>query len=237
MDSSGWNKVNQVLYSLRSRTFSDQCENIVKLPTVFEEYPFPILVDATFLKLGDIFRECNNNFIRFCILKVMLSTVNHHHKISGKEILLRPVLSVTYSNDPVARSITLRVLGVLSSLYAEKRNVLHAIIRGLESYVPMECDAAIYACKQYAALSSDVSRSVVTKLDQLITNLATPLNFKVKVLDVFQSMEYDSITCEQVCLIIFYSCCYLYYYTEFEVHIVNNKHNLYNTVIKKSMLS
>ena len=64
METSGWQKVNQVLGSLRVGKIGEQCENIVKLPSIFEEYPFPILIDAVFLKLGDIFRECNNNFIR-----------------------------------------------------------------------------------------------------------------------------------------------------------------------------
>ncbi|KAL5254696.1 hypothetical protein ACHWQZ_G014209 [Mnemiopsis leidyi] len=198
METSGWQKVNQVLGSLRTGKVGDQCETIVKLPSVFEEYPFPILIDAVFLKLGDMFRECNNNFIRFCILKVILSTAQHHNKISGKEIFLRPVLSVIHSNDAVARSITLRVLGVSASLFPEKKNVLHAIVRGLDSHMELERDAALFACKQYASMSQDVSKTVVPKLEELLTSLSTTESLKIKILDVFQSMDYDLETSIQI---------------------------------------
>ena len=198
METSGWQKVNQVLGSLRTGKVGDQCETIVKLPSVFEEYPFPILIDAVFLKLGDMFRECNNNFIRFCILKVIFSTAQHHNKISGKDIFLRPVLSVIHSNDAVARSITLRVLGVSASLFPEKKNVLHAIVRGLDSHMELERDAALFACKQYAAMSQDVSKTVVPKLEELLTSLSTTETLKIKILDVFQSMDYDLETSIQI---------------------------------------
>lgn len=198
MENSGWQKVNQVLSSLRTGKIGDQCETIVKLPSLFEEYPFPILIDAVFLKLGDLFRECNNNFIRFCILKVVLSTARHHNKITGKDIFLRPILSVTHSNDAVARSITLRVLGVSASLFPEKKNVLHAIVRGLDSHMELERDAALFACKQYAAMSQDVCKTVVPKLEELLVSLSTTESLKIKILDVFQSMDFDLETARQV---------------------------------------
>ena len=198
METSGWQKVNQVLGSLRTCKVGEQCENIVKLPTVFEDYPFPILIDAAFLKLGDMFRECNNNFIRFCILKVIVSSSQHHSKVTGKEIFLRPVLSVMHSNDAVARAITLRVLGVCASLFPEKRNVLHSVVRGLDSHMELERDAALFACKQYAAMSQDVSKTVVPKLGELMASLSTTEALKIKILDVFESMNYDLETCCQV---------------------------------------
>eukprot|EP00116_Pleurobrachia_bachei_P000490 sb/3460752/ len=147
------------------------------------------VVDAAFQKLAEMFRSCNDNFIRLCILRVMLSTTQHHTKINSREIFLRPVLSVTHSNDGVARSIALRLLGVTSVLYPETKSVLHAVIRALDSYIEMEREAALFACKKFAAVSQDVSRTVVPKLKELLTALSTTEKQKVKILDVLRSMH------------------------------------------------
>lgn len=41
---------------LRSTKVGDQCEAIVRFPKLFEKYPFPILINSSFLKLADVFR-------------------------------------------------------------------------------------------------------------------------------------------------------------------------------------
>ena len=86
METVSWQQVNQVLASLRSTTREEQCESVVRIPATLEECPFPILVDAAFQKLADMFRSCNDNFIRLCILRVMLTTTEHHSKINSREV-------------------------------------------------------------------------------------------------------------------------------------------------------
>lgn len=41
---------------LRSAKVGEQCEAIVRFPKLFEKYPFPILINSSFLKLADVFR-------------------------------------------------------------------------------------------------------------------------------------------------------------------------------------
>lgn len=41
---------------LRSAKIGDQCEAIVRFPKLFEKYPFPILINSSFLKLAEFFR-------------------------------------------------------------------------------------------------------------------------------------------------------------------------------------
>jgi integrator complex subunit 7 len=41
---------------LRSGKVGEQCEAIVRFPKLFEKYPFPILINASLLKLADVFR-------------------------------------------------------------------------------------------------------------------------------------------------------------------------------------
>ena len=42
---------------LRSNKAGEQCEAILRFPSLFEKYPFPILINSAFLKLGDVFRN------------------------------------------------------------------------------------------------------------------------------------------------------------------------------------
>ena len=41
---------------LRSPRPGEQCEAIVRFPTLMDRFPFPILINTAFLKLADIFR-------------------------------------------------------------------------------------------------------------------------------------------------------------------------------------
>lgn len=41
---------------LRSSKIGEQCEAIVRFPKLFEKYPFPILINSSFLKLAEFFR-------------------------------------------------------------------------------------------------------------------------------------------------------------------------------------
>lgn len=41
---------------LRSAKIGEQCEAIVRFPKLFEKYPFPILINSSFLKLAEFFR-------------------------------------------------------------------------------------------------------------------------------------------------------------------------------------
>lgn len=41
---------------LRSGKVGEQCEAIVRFPKLFEKYPFPILINASLLKLAEVFR-------------------------------------------------------------------------------------------------------------------------------------------------------------------------------------
>ena len=41
---------------LRSSRVGEQCEAIVRFPVLVDRYPFPVLINAAFLKLSDLFR-------------------------------------------------------------------------------------------------------------------------------------------------------------------------------------
>lgn len=41
---------------LRSPRVGEQCEAIVRFPALVDRFPFPVLINAAFLKISDIFR-------------------------------------------------------------------------------------------------------------------------------------------------------------------------------------
>lgn len=45
------------LTALRSSKIGEQCEAIVRFPKLFEKYPFPILINSSFLKLAEFFQN------------------------------------------------------------------------------------------------------------------------------------------------------------------------------------
>ncbi len=143
------------LYSfkgLRSQKVGEQCEAIVRFPRLFEKYPFPILINSAFLKLADVFRD-GSNFLRLCVVRVAQQSRLHLDKILNVDEFVRRIFIVIYSNDPVARAITLRVLGSIAGIIAEKKDVHHSIHNGLDSHDRVELESAIYAASCFSAQS------------------------------------------------------------------------------------
>uniref|UniRef100_A0A3Q4A8U3 Integrator complex subunit 7 n=1 Tax=Mola mola TaxID=94237 RepID=A0A3Q4A8U3_MOLML len=173
---------------LRSGKLGEQCEAVVLFPKLFQKYPFPILINSAFLKLADIFR-LGNNFLRLCVLKVTQQSEKHLEKIINVDEFVKRVFSVIHSNDPVARAITLRMLGSLASIIPERKNAHHSIRQSLDSHDNVEVEAAIFAAASFSAqsklslcLSSNVSTS----------GLDTPVDLKLKLIPMLQHMHHDA---------------------------------------------
>ncbi|GBP52083.1 Integrator complex subunit 7 [Eumeta japonica] len=152
---------------LRSNKVGEQCEAIVRFPRLFEKYPFPILINSSFLKLADVFRV-GNNFLRLWVLRVCQQSEKHLDKILNVDEFLKRIYSVLHSNDPVARALALRTLGAVAGIIPERQNVHHAIRRGLDSYDDVEVDAAIYATTRFAAHSNAFAVSMCNKISDMV---------------------------------------------------------------------
>lgn len=165
-----------IFVGLRSGKVGEQCEAIVRFPRLFEKYPFPILINASLLKLSDVFRVgfvfflylikylvtkhfFSNNFLRMSVLRVCQQSEKHLDKISNVDEFVRRVFSVIHSNDPIARALTLRTLGAVAGIIPERQQVYHSIRRSLEAHDNVEVEAAIYAAIQFAAQSKYALRN------------------------------------------------------------------------------
>ncbi|XP_035694337.1 integrator complex subunit 7-like [Branchiostoma floridae] len=182
---------------LRSTRVGEQCEAIVRFPRLFEKYPFPILINSSFLKLADVFR-IGNNFLRLCVLRVTQQSEKHLDKILNVDEFLRRIFSVIHSNDPIARALTLRVLGSIACIISERKNTHHSIRTSLDSHDEVEMEAAIFAASCFAAQSRTFAVGICNKIAEMIQGLATPVEMKLKLIPIFQHMHHDAQTAAKV---------------------------------------
>ncbi|XP_030413421.1 integrator complex subunit 7 isoform X1 [Gopherus evgoodei] len=176
---------------LRSGKLGEQCEAVVRFPRLFQKYPFPILINSAFLKLADVFRV-GNNFLRLCVLKVTQQSEKHLEKILNVDEFVKRVFSVIHSNDPVARAITLRMLGSMASIIPERKNAHHSIRQSLDSHDDVEVEAAIFAAANFSAQSKDFAGGICNKISEMIQGLATPVDLKLKLIPILQHMHHDA---------------------------------------------
>lgn len=176
---------------LRSIKSGEQCEAIVRFPWVFERYPFPILINSACLKLADVFKN-GSNFCKLLILRVIQESVNHLDKISNSEEFIRRIFSVSYSNDPVARAITLQVLASISQISHDRKDIHHCIRSSLDSTDEVEFSAAIEAAAAFANKSVEFAHNIYPKVLSKIKSVSTPVDTKILLMTVLRHPHYDS---------------------------------------------
>lgn len=118
---------------LRSGKIGEQCDAIVRFPRLFEKFPFPILINSSVLKLADVFRG-GNNFLRLWVLRVCQQSEKHLDKILNVDEFVRRIYSVIYSNDPVARALTLRTLGAIAGKFFQVIILSHLLVFGSRNH-------------------------------------------------------------------------------------------------------
>ena len=178
---------------LRSTKIGEQCEAIIRFPKLFEKYPFPILINSSFLKLAEFFR-IGSNLLRLWILRVCQQSEKHLEKILSVDEFVKRIFMVIHSNDPVARALTLRTLGAVAYIIPEKQPVHHAIRKALDSHDTVEVEAAIHASVQFAAQSKSFAISMCSKVAKMIESLQTPISMKIQLVPVLRHMHHDANT-------------------------------------------
>lgn len=176
---------------LRSCKLCIQCEAIVRFPKLFEKYPFPILINSSFLKLAEFFLN-GSNLLRFWVLRVCQQSESHLDKILNIDAFVKRIFIVMHSNDPVARALTLRTLGAVSRLIPEKKQVHHALRRALDSHDRLEVEAAICASAQFALQSRTFAIGMCSKVSDMIESLQTPVPMKLELIPVLRYMHHDA---------------------------------------------
>uniref|UniRef100_A0A6A7FUC8 Integrator complex subunit 7 n=2 Tax=Hirondellea gigas TaxID=1518452 RepID=A0A6A7FUC8_9CRUS len=190
---------------LKSSNVGEQCEAISRFPSLFEKYPFPILINSALLKLGEVFRQetGGSNFVRVCVCEVLEASARHLDKLINVDEFVKRICTVMHSNDPLARALTLRALGLLCHVVGEAKQVQHLVRDALDASHTLELQAAIAAAEKYSAVSKTFAVSMCERLTQMLSALSTPVEVKLQLIKVFQHMHHDAdtaATVRSVCL-------------------------------------
>ncbi|KAJ2810323.1 hypothetical protein H4S07_002733 [Coemansia furcata] len=127
----------------RSPTLAAQIQAVGQFPKLFDQFPFPTLVGSAFLKLGDLFCSSPNS-LRYHIAHVFAASQHHLPHTAYTEELLRRVLVVLYSNDPIARVLALQLIGNGSVVFAKFPEAQHGVLLRYQSTHPLEVAAAVH---------------------------------------------------------------------------------------------
>ncbi|KAI8583430.1 hypothetical protein K450DRAFT_223637 [Umbelopsis ramanniana AG] len=169
-----------------------QLRVLALFPRLFEDYPYPVVVTAAILKLADWFRQ-SNNVLKFHIYKVFeQSSEAHLPKLINTEETVRRILPVLYSNDYVARSITLRMLGCISAIIPEKLDVHHGVMQRLELAEDRpELEAAIWAADKFCGVSHRFLAVICSKLEAMIMSPSISPDVRTQLIRILRHMYVD----------------------------------------------
>ncbi|CAJ0874273.1 13729_t:CDS:10 [Entrophospora sp. SA101] len=133
---------------LRSKILDDV---LIKVPSILEE-TIPHISEETLVFLAVSFKECENNKTRRCILKVFKEAENHITNNTGPkyEEIIKSIffLLENQSNDPIAQLL----------------DIQHGILQRLDSPIPIEANAAIFAADKISSKTEKFSVILCEKL-------------------------------------------------------------------------
>lgn len=176
---------------LQSTNVGEQSEAIVRFTGLLNGYPLPSLINSACLKLAEAFR-CGTNFIRMQICEVFERNKTHLSKIYTVDDFYRNIFTVTTSNDPLARSITLLTLGNIAPVVSEYKSIHHCITGALESKYDCELNAAIISAASYVKYSSEFAGHIYPKMVSIIDSSETTTEVLLKALSVLDHGFYNA---------------------------------------------
>lgn len=64
---------------------------------------------------------CRSNQLRSCLIRVVGECETELSKVFSRDEVARRILKVSHSNDPIARALTLQLLGCLAPLLSDNK--------------------------------------------------------------------------------------------------------------------
>ncbi|KAG0021962.1 Integrator complex subunit 7 [Entomortierella chlamydospora] len=190
-DEAGFKRLVELETEYRTQRSPDQLYAIASFPHLFDEFPYPVIINAGILKLADYFRQ-SNNIQRHAILQVFKKSQPHLKKVINVEETYKRISPMLQSNDPLARAITLRVLGGMATIVSDRIDVYHNVIHSLDSSEAMEVSAAVYAADMICAQSQRFCAIISGKLAFMVRDtLKTPLPLRRRLIRIFGHMFED----------------------------------------------
>ncbi|KAI8909435.1 hypothetical protein DFJ77DRAFT_513134 [Powellomyces hirtus] len=183
----GFHELLELDRGFKAPRLEEKLQSILKYITFFNKYPSPENVTLGFLKLADYWRT-STNVIRQYIFKVIKHSEHALVKITSAEEVSRRISMILTSNDPVARALTLRVIGYMSVIVVDNIEVHHGVRLLLDSKEPMELEAALFAADRIAFRSKTFSVNHIEKLGAIMQDKETNFIVKSTVIRVYRHM-------------------------------------------------
>lgn len=128
-------QIVQLDKGLRSSSVSQQCESIMQFGDIIARYPVPAIVNASLLRLADLFRSTESNFVRYWITAAFDTVKGEFTKVLNREELINRIATVLSSNDPIARTLTLKTLTSMESILHDRIDLHHRYVHNSTLYI------------------------------------------------------------------------------------------------------
>ena len=176
---------------LQAPNMGDQAEAVVRFTELFQRYPTPVIVNSSCLKLAEAFK-CGSNSIKIRICEVFERNQSHLSKIYNVDDFFRNLFTVTNSNDPIARSITLLALGHIAPIVSGDRSIHHCISSSLETSWECELNATIACAAAFVKQSAEFACNIYPKIVSIIDSDKTSSDIKLRALSVLDHGFYTA---------------------------------------------
>uniref|UniRef100_A0A914RDQ7 Integrator complex subunit 7 n=1 Tax=Parascaris equorum TaxID=6256 RepID=A0A914RDQ7_PAREQ len=97
-------------------------ELLVNLKALMRETPIPYFINATVLRLLEVFRH-NDSALRRFIVQIMGECSDELRVVYSKAEIIRRLMRISYSNDSLTRAFNLRLLATLSAVISDNKRV------------------------------------------------------------------------------------------------------------------
>jgi integrator complex subunit 7 len=110
---------------------------------------------------------------------------------SNQPQVLRRLLSVGHSNDPLARAITLRTVACFAMDAAERKDAHHTVLNGLRALDNTEAAAALHAADRFCETSPSFAEEAADTLVQMVRDLEISMRVKISVARIFRHAHHN----------------------------------------------
>ncbi|KAJ1677763.1 Integrator complex subunit 7, partial [Spiromyces aspiralis] len=109
---------------------STKIQAVTQIPGLLDTYPYKTIINSAFLKLSDLFQAIESNAFRFQVIKVFEASRHHLRRVLHPTEVLQRVLRVVNSNDPMARTMVMGLMGQAAEIFAGLVESQHAVLKG-----------------------------------------------------------------------------------------------------------
>ncbi|KAG0260726.1 H(+)-transporting V1 sector ATPase subunit A [Mortierella polycephala] len=190
METAGSKRLVELETEFRTHRPADQMHSIASFPHLFDEFPSPVVINTAILKLADYYRTGNNSQ-RHAILQVIKKSEPHLKLIMNVKEVIQRIIPIMNSIDPLARAITLRMLGCMATIVNDRVDVYHKVMYSMDSLEAMEVSAAVYAADRICAQSQRFCAIISGKLAFMVRDSKTPLPLRRRLIRIFGHMFED----------------------------------------------